>query len=108
MKIMKSVRSACHLQLYFNQVYTFGHAVDGAQFFGSLMEDDGKDFPENVDIDPAKHVLTLPYSSGTTGLPKGVMLSHRNIISNLLQIRYSQIFKITKYEVCCADLLLHQ
>ncbi|PVD26202.1 hypothetical protein C0Q70_13871 [Pomacea canaliculata] len=68
------------------KVYTFGHAVDGAQFFGSLMEDDGKDFPENVDIDPAKHVLTLPYSSGTTGLPKGVMLSHRNIISNLLQI----------------------
>lgn len=108
MKIMKSVRSACHLQLYFNQVYTFGHAVDGAQFFGSLMEDDGKDFPENVDIDPAKHVLTLPYSSGTTGLPKGVMLSHRNIISNLLQIGYSHIFKITKYEVCCADLLLQQ
>jgi acyl-CoA synthetase (AMP-forming)/AMP-acid ligase II len=31
-------------------------------------------------------VVVLPYSSGTTGLPKGVMLSHRNLVSNLVQI----------------------
>ncbi|MDH6576831.1 4-coumarate--CoA ligase family protein [Kitasatospora sp. MAP5-34] len=34
---------------------------------------------------PADDIAVLPYSSGTTGLPKGVMLSHRNIASNLLQ-----------------------
>ncbi|KAL8589754.1 hypothetical protein ACOMHN_027262 [Nucella lapillus] len=69
------------------EVYTFGHCEEGTQFFHTLMEDDGKAFPENVDIDPAKDVFLLPYSSGTTGLPKGVMLSHRNVVANILQFR---------------------
>lgn len=33
-----------------------------------------------------KDTALLPYSSGTTGLPKGVMLTHRNLVSNLMQI----------------------
>jgi protein involved in ribonucleotide reduction len=36
--------------------------------FDLLMDDDGKAFPENVDINPKEDVLVLPYSSGTTGL----------------------------------------
>lgn len=37
-------------------------------------------------IDPAKDIAFLAYSSGTTGHPKGVMLSHRNIVSNVLML----------------------
>ncbi|GGE77482.1 AMP-binding protein [Nesterenkonia cremea] len=37
-------------------------------------------------IDPAEHVAVLPYSSGTTGVPKGVMLTHRNLVANTLQL----------------------
>ena len=43
--------------------------------------------PPEVAFDPATHVAVLPYSSGTTGIPKGVMLSHRNLVANVAQCR---------------------
>lgn len=38
-----------------------------------------------VDFRPANDLAALPYSSGTTGFPKGVMLTHRNLVANLVQ-----------------------
>ena len=40
---------------------------------------------DQVPVDYAEHVVVLPYSSGTTGLPKGVMLTHRNLVANVAQ-----------------------
>src|SRR5215813_5020542 len=63
-------------------LYVFGTA-DGAQPFSELMQ--ALPTPPSVRIDPRHDVVALPYSSGTTGLPKGVMLTHYNLVANLCQ-----------------------
>ncbi|NEK84192.1 4-coumarate--CoA ligase family protein [Blastococcus saxobsidens] len=60
--------------------------LDGAEGHANLFDLLGADAPSvTVDIDPANDLVTLPYSSGTTGLPKGVMLTHRNLVANVAQ-----------------------
>jgi acyl-CoA synthetase (AMP-forming)/AMP-acid ligase II len=44
--------------------------------------------PREVDVDP-EDLAVLPYSSGTTGLMKGVMLTHRNLVANIEQAHNS-------------------
>jgi acyl-CoA synthetase (AMP-forming)/AMP-acid ligase II len=54
---------------------------------GDDVVDPTADDRPKVDFDPATHVAVLPYSSGTTGKPKGVMLTHRNLVANVAQIQ---------------------
>ena len=49
-----------------------------------MLKDDGSLDPIRADFDSSKIAMLL-YSSGTTGLPKGVMLTSKNIISNICQ-----------------------
>ncbi|HEV2765284.1 MAG TPA: AMP-binding protein [Pyrinomonadaceae bacterium] len=64
------------------ELFVFGEA-EGATPFDALLAHEGE--PPRVSINPREDVVALPYSSGTTGLPKGVMLTHHNLVSNLLQ-----------------------
>ena len=67
-----------------DEVFVLGE-TEGATPFAELLGDPA-DVPE-VEIDPGSDLAVLPYSSGTTGLPKGVMLTHRNLVANLEQIQ---------------------
>ena len=68
------------------EIAVFGEA-EGATSFASLL---GSGEPPAVDIDPAEDLVALPYSSGTTGFSKGVMLTHRNLVANLVQAEVVQ------------------
>lgn len=57
---------------------------------------------DQVPVDFANHPVVLPYSSGTTGLPKGVMLSHRNLVANIEQMNAT--FEYDDHEVALAVL----
>jgi len=71
-------------------IFTLGAQVEGATPFAELIKNDGK--PPAVKINPKEDLVALPYSSGTTGLPKGVMLTHYNLVANLAQCKETDIF----------------
>ncbi|GMQ09384.1 hypothetical protein CsSME_00052779 [Camellia sinensis var. sinensis] len=56
---------------------------DGCLHFSELIQSNETQLPE-VEID-SNEVVALPYSSGTTGLPKGVMLTHKGLVTSVAQ-----------------------
>lgn len=64
------------------EIVIIGDAPEGLVPLADLM---GPPLDAQAPVDLDDHVVALPYSSGTTGLPKGVMLTHRNLVVNIDQ-----------------------
>ena len=58
--------------------------------YQSLVTDSGSRFVTQK-VDAKNDVAVLPYSSGTTGLPKGVMLTHHNLVANTCQCYHPEL-----------------
>ena len=69
----------------FEAIAREGMAGTGCQHLVLLGDWQGAELPAQAPVDLDRHIAVLPYSSGTTGLPKGVMLSHRNLVVNVDQ-----------------------
>jgi acyl-CoA synthetase (AMP-forming)/AMP-acid ligase II len=71
------------------EIIVIGDALPGT----TAMADVFGDPIEQVPVDIETHTVVLPYSSGTTGLPKGVMLTHRNLVANIEQCMHAIRYK---------------
>ena len=64
------------------QVFVFEDVAGRVGYRDLLGQSDGI---KTVTVRPKEDVVVIPYSSGTTGLPKGVMLTHYNMVANIAQ-----------------------
>jgi len=67
------------------RVYSTRQPFPAADSFSTLLKSGSAAYPK-PDQTSDRILAALPYSSGTTGLPKGVMLSHFNLVSNVYQL----------------------
>jgi long-chain acyl-CoA synthetase len=88
------------------RVYFTRQPAAGAEPFANLLRPATASFP-TPDKPSHQTLAALPYSSGTTGLPKGVMLSHHNLVANVFQFIAPNATGLSKDDIALCFLPLY-
>jgi acyl-CoA synthetase (AMP-forming)/AMP-acid ligase II len=88
------------------RVYATRQAAPGGEPFANLLNSVTATLPA-PEQSSDETLAALPYSSGTTGLPKGVMLSHHNLLANVYQFIGPRASEISTDDVALCFLPLY-
>ncbi|QKW10835.1 4-coumarate--CoA ligase family protein [Streptomyces sp. NA04227] len=84
--LLATARAAAELAGGIREIMVCDRAEGHQSLLGMLAVPEETAAEPRVTVDPVHDIAVLPYSSGTTGAPKGVMLTHRSIATNLAQL----------------------
>ena len=87
-------------------VFTTRQNSPGAEMLSSLLQRTTAALPSPA-MSSNQALAALPYSSGTTGLPKGVMLSHFNLVANIFQLVGPDTYPIAQEDILLCFLPLY-
>ena len=95
-KIIKAIIVQDHLHTVVKEaaqdiehIIVVGEKIENTLSFSEILQDTSKTLQfEEPKIDPKEDLAALLYTGGTTGLPKGVFLTHYNALTNILQAYY--------------------
>jgi len=99
---LQNIKQACDLYKGIEKIILIGgsgETPEGCVTFQDLIKDeDGSLYGEDRSCNAREDIVALPYSSGTTGPPKGVMLSHYNLVANLCQVLCPGVLSVRPFK----------